>query len=464
MLFLCNPCFAVFNLTATPSDGGFDLRFGRVSPTDFKVTKELTLRIISDIGKSYRVEQHVIQPLSTPDGTQIPSNQFKMYPLINSNSKGTLIYRQETPVSKFDRILYTSDGTGDNDSFKLIYTITPKEAQIPGSYYGRIAYVLVPIDSTQEQVVVSMSVYVEVAGGRTPVVEVIANSGTKRLTLSSKGMVLKKREAYQEFPEVLVKIHSPLGTPYRIYQNLEAGGVRSGIGEEFDLSNVLFSVSGGEKGMITREGTLKEATNRQLLYVSDSLGSQDEFTITYKAGKDFRMQKADLYKGKLDFIIETEKGESFRTGIVETFDLELDIVSLFDIYVFSGGVEGVALQFGEVSYKTGPRTSESEVFIDSNLRKTYQIIQKVASPMINENGVKIPPEDFTVRVKDLEMTEEPKFYLKEAAPVKEGESVIFSSGPFGESIHFKVVYELTMRPDSKAGNYSTKIGYSLVLD
>lgn len=464
LCLLCLPVFAAFNITALPAEGGFDLRFGRISPGDFKVSKEITINVDSDIGKQYRVLQKIIQPLALSSDAEIPNNQFKMYALLNSNTRGTLIYREETPVSDFDTVLYTSSPIGDSDSFKLVYTITPAENQMPGSYYGRMAYILEPLDSTQEQVVITVNIYAELASGTTPVIEVTTNTGTSRLSLSSKNMGPKKEPVFQGEPQVSVKVYAPLGATYRIYQNLQEGAVMSGEGEEFDLSNVSFAISGGEKGSVTKEGSLRDATGRQLLYVSDSHGAPDEFTMTFIPKKNFRLQKPGLYKGRLDFVIETDSSTYFKNGVFQTLDLELDIIPLFDIFVISGGTEGVSLKFGEVSFKTGPKKSEVEIFVESNLGKPYQIIQRVASPMINENREKVPDEDFTVRVKDLDIAEEPKFSLNDPAPVKEGETVLFDSGFSGEGIHFKVEYQLTMRPDSKPGSYSTKIGYSLLLD
>ena len=60
--FLCfaSHSLAAFNLTVNPVDGGFDLRFTRLSPGDFKETKEVILRVNSDIGKQYRVSQNII--------------------------------------------------------------------------------------------------------------------------------------------------------------------------------------------------------------------------------------------------------------------------------------------------------------------------------------------------------------------------------------------------------------------
>ena len=461
---ICPSVFAAFNLIATPNDGGFDLRFNRVSPNDFKAAKEVTLRITSDIAKPYRVFQKVIVPLATSDGTPLPDEQFKMYPLVNSNSRGTLLYREESPVNQFNELIYTSDGAGTSDSFQLVYTITPKGNQIQGSYYGRFSYVLVPVDTTQVQVVTNMNVYVELAAGTTPVVEVKTESGIPRLELSSKKIAFNKEINLAQLPQVEVKIHGPVGMLYRIYQSLEGGEVKSGAGDEFDLSHLLFSIDGKKNGTTVSGGTLAAAANKQLLYTSDSNGSGDEFVITYKPDKDFRLETADRYSGRMNFIMETDQPVSFKTGILGTLDVELDIAPVFDIYVFSQEKEGVNLSFGNVTYRTGPKTSEIEIFVETNMHKSYQVIQKVGGPMLNENNDIVPSEDFVVQVKDLKTEEDPLSYLKDTTPVKEGDTVLFSSGSSGKSAQFKIDYRLTMRPDSKAGNYTTRIGYSLSLN
>ncbi len=96
--------------------------------------------------------------------------------------------------------------------------------------------------------------------------------------------------------------------------------------------------------------------------------------------------------------------------------------------------------------------------------KSYQVIQKVASPMINEKANKVPEENFTVKVKDVESKEEHRLIVDKEAPVKKGESVLFSSGSAGESAHFTAQYRLTMPQDIKSGNYETQIAYSLLMN
>ncbi len=461
VFFFAPSAFAVFNLTVAPDEGGFDLRFIRQAPGDFKQPREVTLRVTSDIGKQYRVIQEVIKPLSLPDGTLLQDAQFKMYPLVNSNSQGTLLYREEAPVATYDTTLYTSDSSGTGDSFKLVYTLSSSDTQLSGSYHGRIAYILQPIDSTQSQVIVTLNVYVELAPGSTPVIELATNDGSGRLSFNSEGMTPRNPSGLKDNPQVSIKVHSPVGVPYRIYQGFRGNPVISGSGNNFDLSKISFLTEGGNRGSAVKQGDLKGAEDRQLLYTSDGFGSPDEIVITYKPSDDFRLQESSLYRGRLNFIIE--KSTDAAPSIFETLDLEINIVPVFDIYVYSGGVEGMSLKFGEVSYKTGPKTSDVEIFVESNMGRPYQVVQKVAGRMMNEAGYKVPEEDFRIKVKDVKSSEDPKFVLNESAVVREGDTVVFSSGNSGDSSNFVVEYELTMHPDSKGGNYTNQIGYSLIL-
>jgi len=150
---LIKPCFAAFSLSVTPYEGGYDLRFGKLDTQDAKVVKELTITITTDIAKQYRVFQRLDKTLTTPDGIDVGHNQLKMYTLTNSNSKGTLEWIEEIPLMSSDTVLYTSDTAGDGDSFKIVYTLEPSVDQVAGSYYGRLIFILRPIDSAQEETI-----------------------------------------------------------------------------------------------------------------------------------------------------------------------------------------------------------------------------------------------------------------------------------------------------------------------
>ncbi|MFA5039546.1 MAG: hypothetical protein WC732_07705 [Candidatus Omnitrophota bacterium] len=456
---------AVFDLSATQLEGGFDLRFGRVEPTDFKAVRQLTVRVNSDIGKAYRVFQQLIQPLSKDDGQLIDPGQFQMYALAGSNARGSLIYGQEEPVSEDRRLVYTSDSAGTEDSFQLVYTIAPKKDQLPGSYRGRMALILVPVDNAAEsQVVVNVQVYAELTTGSSAVAEMTTSSGSDRLSVQSKDFKITKTGLEGAWPQIRIKIFGPLGAPYRIYQTLEGADMTSSEGYNFDLEAVKVVLSGGSKGAsVFSAGNLKEARQKQLLYASSPRGDSDEIVITYQPDADFRLARAGLYRGRLSISLETDE-VSQAPPARKTFDLEFDVAPLFDIRVYSQETEGVSLRFGEVSYKSGPVSSQTQIFIESNLGKPYKVVQRVSSPMVNETGEKVPDKDFTMKVSEIHAQETPDFYIRDFQAVKEGEHIIFSSGPGGLSGDMKVEYRLAMGPDSPAGNYNTRIGYSLVLD
>ncbi|MDD5019034.1 MAG: hypothetical protein PHH75_02015 [Candidatus Omnitrophica bacterium] len=455
---------AVFDLSVTQIDGGFDLRFGRVEPSDFKLVKQLTLRVNSDTGKAYRVFQQLLQPLATPQGEPLDPEQFKMYALQGSNSRGTLIYRQEEPVVQAQTLVYTSNTTGENDSFQLVYTITPKENQAPGSYYGRMAFILIPVDAAMSQVVVNVQISVELTTGSATVADIVTNTGSDRIVIDTEDMHVTREGVEGSWPQVNIKVAGPLGAPYRVYQSLEGGDVTTSDGYNFDLDKVAVLYEGGRQGMISAASTLKGARQRQLIYASDPRGSSDEITITYKPTQDFRLAKDGLYRGRLVLYIDVDQMTGPAQPKLKTLDVEFHVSPVFDIRVYSQDQEGVALEFGNISYKSGPKSSENEIFVESNLGKPYTIVQMVSSPMVSESGEKVSGDSFVMKVKDVVSDETPKAYVQEFVPVREGENKIFSSGPAGASARLKVEYRLTMGAESKAGNYKTRIGYSLVLD
>ena len=451
--------FAAFNLTAIPTEGSFDIRFGKVMPTDFKQSREIILQIVSDIGKQYVVSQQVIQPLTSSTGDQLPGGQFRMYPLINSNLKGTLLFQEELPIDPGSKILYNSNVAGESDSFKLIYTITPEIGQMPGSYFGKIVYVLMPVNSLESQVNVTVNIYVELSAGSAPIIDVKTKSGTNLIALTSKIV----SDAAVEFPKVFFKINGPVGASYRIYQQIPEGQVVGSKGSNLDLAQVLFTIGEGRGGTIGRNGTLDVAGEKYLLYTSNSSGSGDEFSVTYVPGEKFKYQKADFYKSKINYLIEVDGVANIATGIFQALNLECDVVPLFELIVRSGKEKGLVLEFGKVKEGNVSKT-EVDVEVESNMGQAYQVIQKFAGPLASEKGDKISDQDFRLQVSDITSQEEPKQYIKELQPVSAGgDMVLFTSGSGGMGSSFKVRYELVVKGDSRGGDYASNVGYSLSL-
>ncbi len=461
-LIFATPAWAVFNLTSTPEDGGFDLRFGRLGAADFKTAKQVTIRIVNDTGDQYRVKHRLIEPLRTPEGVELPPDHFRMYPLVNSNTRGSLLTFAEAPVSSFDSVLYTSSATGEGDTFRVVYTLAPHESQIPGYYRGRIVYVLVPVGSTASQVVVNMTVTVELAAGSEPVVEITTQTDPSRLVLSSPDGFAAGTAGAPEGTDITVNVRTPVGTRYRIFQTFDGSEPVNADGRRPDLSLVQVKVEGARTGAVAPEASLNEARGRQLLYTSDVNGAPAELVVHYVPDDDLWLEEAGDYRGRLKYFMELEGAQGVRREDLRTLDVVFEVTRLFDIYVTSGGKEGVQLEFGDVSHKTGPRTAEVTIRTATNLAQPYHIVQMVSSPMTSEEGVKVPEEDFTVRAQPQD-PEAAFFILKDAVPVTQGETIICTSDPKGRPAEVTLLYELKMRPDSKSGRYTTQFGYSLVL-
>jgi len=462
-LIFTTPAWATLNLTAIPEDGGFDLRFGRISPSDFKVVKQVTLQVVNDTGEQYRVLHRLVEPLRSAEGRELPSGQFQMYPLVNSNTTGSLLTFAEAPVGSFDNVVYTSSGTGEGDSFRVVYTLTPREPQMPGTYRGRIAYVLVPVNSTASQVVVNMTVTAELAAGTQPVVEITTQADRDRLVLSSPDDFGDGTAGITEGAEIGIRVVTPLGASYRIFQTFDGMEPTNADGRRLDVSPVRVKADPARTGVVAAETTLNEARGRQLLYTSDLNGSPAELVVRYVPGEDLWLQEAGDYRGRLKFFMELDGGSGVERQDLRTLDVVFELARLFDIYVTSGGQEGVQLEFGDVSAKTGPRTSEVTIRTLTNFGEPYHIVQVASGPMMSAEGVKVPEEDFTVRAAQEEGARAASFVLKDPAPVKQGETVVCTSDPEGHPVEVTLVYELKMRPDSKGGRYTTQLGYSLVL-
>lgn len=458
------PCFAAFSLTVDPYEGGYDLRFGKSSTQDPKVVKEITIRVTTNIGKQYRVYQRLEKPLTTPDGVEIDHNNFKMYTLINSNTRGTLERIEEFPVMSSDTVLYTSDTAGTGDSFRVVYTLQPTIDQVAGSYHGRLIYYVVAIDSTQEQEVETLNMYADLTNEGA--VEVSTESGFKRIRISSSDL----NDIAPQYPVVNISIKGNLGSRYRIYQGLGGSLVKGSGGERFDLSKVAYKITDSRSGAVIKEGDLSDLRSKSLVYVSDDLGSSNDIAIEFIPAKDFIEQRADTYTGAISYSIELDKARTtFESGYIDSMDVEFDVEPIFRIVVTSVSSDGetiiqegsAVLRFGELSYKTGANESKVNMKIESNLDKPYLVTQKIMGPLQNDEGDKIPGKLFTFELSKDEDSDATIKFDTETSIDSENDVAIFVSNDNGDSDEFEITYKLRVTADTPGGNYNTGVSYSL---
>lgn len=434
---------AAFSVSATPYEGGYDLRFGKIDPASERINREVTVNIISDIAKQYRLTQTLLDPLSTPEGNRIPETNLVVYGIRGSNKFGTINVEQEIPVFLGRSVIYTSNQQGASDSFTLVYSLKGPFDVPSGLYRGRISFMLEPIDTSQAPATVILNIFSEIVVESA--IEIKTVSGGKYITLNS----MREEERCKD---VLVNIEGGFGSQFRITQILPQPLLSS---EGYQLSGgaVNFLVKEAKKG--TGPSTAENLSlNKQPMYTSGPRGESDSFIITYSLG-NLETEKAGRYRGAIKYLLE---GSGYiKEGLIDTLTLEVENERIFDLIV--SPEMGGLIQFQDLKPHQPPRVSEVVFEVKTNIGEAYQISQTVISEFTNKEGNIIPMENFNLRMESLDTKGVLKFPTK--TQVNKGDMVLFISDSNGPSDRFKAVYELSVPDDLQAGDYSTQIVYSI---
>jgi hypothetical protein len=433
--------FAVFNISVVPYEGGYDLRFGKASNILPFTTKEVIITINSDIAKKYQVVQTLLEPLTNIQGQSLSRENFTVYALVGSSAGGTLTVQQETSVSQGRAIIYVSNAQGTQDSFKLAYILKPPFDVPSGDYRGRIAFTLEPIDATEQPVTVILNIFAEIEAESS--FEIKTSTGLKTIRLSS-------ARPDEGTCDVLFDIKGARARQFRILQFI-FGPIESLEGNRLPLEAVNFKISQAKNGMGPNQDT-PFSQRQEPIYISNPLGQEDSFIITYSLTEPEK-QKAGRYRGNVRYLLEGVSGQE----AIGNLDLEVEIARIFDLIIKPE--LGGTIEFRNLKPQEAPKQSEVIFEIMSNIGRQYQITQNLLSGLVNKEGNAIPAKNFTLREESLGT----KGRLQFSSPVevKVGEAVLFVSDREGSSDKFKVIYELKPSLDIIAGDYSTRITYSI---
>jgi len=435
---------AIFTVSVTPYEGGYDLRFGRVSSIEPGIKKEATVRITSDITKQYRLTQILLEPLTNAQGYSLSQNNFFVYGIRGTNRYGTLAVEQEVPVFLGRTVIYTSNSTGLSDSFNLVYELKGPFDIPSGSYRGRIGFTLEPIDSVQDQVTVILNIFAEI--------EVESSIQIKTIT-GARVIALDSAREEENASDVLFEIRGGLGRQFRILQQLSEP-LRSQEGEELSLEAVDFKISEAKKGSGPIQLT-SLSQRQEAIYTSGSRGEPDSFVITYSLG-DLSKCKAGRYRSNIKYFLEEIAPSQIKP--IDTYDLEIDIERIFDLAIETE-LGGGLIRFRDLKPRQPPKTYEVVIKINTNIGKQYQVTQNTISDLVSKEGQIIPSKNFTLKTESIDTKGVLKFPKKTEA--KKGDLVLFVSDKDGSPDSFRVIYELTCPDDAKAGDYSTSVAYSL---
>lgn len=435
----------IFNLSYTLTEGGYQLVLDSTN-----LYKGINLKIDSSISARYEVIQRIIQPLASRDNPgQVIQNNFVVHGISGSNRFGNLRFSTGNMPVRSEDIIYVSDTAGSADSFSLVYGLANVENLQPGYYSGRISFTLNPIGSGQQQITKILEVYVSITdqGQAKPRVEISTSSGSKYITLNS------NKEKNHVSGDVLVKINSASKKQFSIIQFMPEP-VESEEGNVIDDETVNFIVKNTQKGSSTDKVTAL-SSGQQRIYTSGIDGSMDNyFVITYLLG-DLSKQKVGKYKSRIQYLWE-EAGAQTK---IDNLELIIDNERIFDLIV-SPQDQKYAIEFRDLKPLGQPKTSEVILEVKTNIAKPYQISQEVSSELVNKEGQQISSKYFTFHTESIDSKGNLKFNEKEE--VKKGNIILFTSDNQGSPAKIKVVYELTVPLEIKAGDYSANVTYSLL--
>lgn len=434
----------VFDLSFTLTEGGYRLELDSANPH-----KGVKLEVTSDIAAQYEITANIIRPLENKDNAdKLIGDNFVFRGLIGTNKFGNLrVPTNDSPVRNGD-VLYVSNTAGSADSFTLVYGIINTDELMPGIYFGRIGFSLRPISAARQAVTKILDVYINVEQGAEAKIEITPLNSLSVISLNS------QKENLQS-ADVSVKISGIFKDLFSIKQVI-TNPLESVEGNQINPQAITFVVKEINKGQAPAQET-PLSRQAQTIYTSSSAGDYDDnFTVTYKLS-DSAEEKAGKYRSRIQFFLD-EEGKGQR--LIETLDLELEIERIFDFSITpQDNLAGIS--FANLKPNEPSRQNEVVIEVLSNIHKPYQISQNVYADLTSKEGHTIAPKYFTVRTEGFTDTKGILRVLV-AQEVKKGDTILFVSDGLGAPDRFKIIYGLTCPNDIKAGDYVTRIVYSLL--
>lgn len=433
-------------LSVNPQTGGSELDFGQLNQVYQEVSRQVDVEMRGTTTQ-YELRQEPLSPLRNARGDEIPWNNLTLRGLSGTNKFGRL---KVNPESVANSVLYTGNQNGSPDSFTLVYTLNAPQGIRPDFYRGQLRFTVIPVNASQSSVSTILNVIVVAkpeteTGQPKPSVEIATVSGSGFIYLNSKREESKRCD-------VLVKINGKFNRPFSINQALSSPP-ESSEGKRLEPGAVNVEVQGTQLGAGLSLSAL--SLNPLTIYKSKPTGEADgSFIVSYTLG-DIVQQKAGRYRSRIQFIVEEMGLELER----HTLELEVEIERVFDL-VITPQLDSGLIEFSGVRPGEPPKRSEVIVEILNNTGRRYQLNQNVLSELVDNQGNKIEAKYFTFRSESMDT----KGILKaaEKQEAKKGDTILYISDNSGSGDKFKIIYELEGSLDIKAGDYATRISYSLL--
>lgn len=443
---LASPAFAA--ITARPVTGQSELSF-QVNPGSTVTPAEVTISITNPLVR-YEVRQELIMSPSSGQ-YQIDWRSFSMRGIRRSLAAGGTFYAGQDapmPLMTFDPIYTNINGLPEQ--FTLVYYVNLPASIPAGSYRGRLKYTFVPLTAGAPQAYAFLNILVNVgqqpaAGPQKADIEIKPLTGLNAIMLNS------AREDMQNF-DVQVTMNARPNNLFTLSEIIREP-MMSSEGNQLDYAVVDFQTRNVRTGMGVPVTPL--SIQQQRIFTSGPGGeAPDSFIVNYKLG-DLSGEKAGRYKTRIQYMLE-QSGRPIT--LLKALDLQIEIERIFEL-VITPEEQRSAIEFRDLKPSEEPKESTVTVEIKTNIGRQYQVSQNVFSELSDKEGKVYPSKYFTMRQESISTKGKLKYLAK--SEVKKGDTVLFVSDAQGSPDKFKLIYELNTSWDIKAGNYSSRVAYSL---
>ncbi|MDE2222768.1 MAG: hypothetical protein KGK03_06830 [Candidatus Omnitrophica bacterium] len=434
------PCWAALSLSVSPVDGSNSLRFQSTYAAGENM-KEVHIRVTSTNGERYQIFQRVLEPVINEKGEALNLQAIQTQTVPNSNIAGTLYLQNTDHVNMGDQLIYSSNPSGQSDSFVIGYSLDRSLIAGSGTFTGRLVFTVRSLSSgSNDQAVINLfvenptSFKISVQGRHSPNFVHARSSDTSESTADA----------------VNISFSGNAGQTIRIFQQAD-GMPQNEAGQDLGAGVLQLDAEGQTDGLRAAGiSTLKPG--RTLIYSSNR--SEDSFTVYFLAdAAKAQQQDAGTYRGRVTYVVESGAGQQEFP-----INVQFDVPPVFTMNVTTPSAGGV--NFPRVLAGAPPQDQEVVITVTSNLHKPYQVVQEMEANMTNPQGKEFNNKYFTLQVQIPEGQKGHSDYT-EFSPVKTGEYPVFSSDAGGSGATFKVLYRLQGYSQMTPGSFMAPIRFSL---
>jgi hypothetical protein len=200
---------------------------------------------------------------------------------------------------------------------------------------------------------------------------------------------------------------------------------------------------------------LPETPNAQKIYRVAGVG-QDQIDLVFEIDPN-TLIPAGSYLARVRYALKSNGNVVADIPL----DISLTVPPTLDLQVSSPDKNVSNLfDFSSTSAKEGVVERFVKLRVKSNLGRSYSVVQNLMLPLSASQGA-IMEDNFVVAVS--EPAQKGRSLLGEApAPVKSGDTVVFTSDAQGSPDEFVLKYTVKADEKTRAGVYNTRISYSIV--